>query len=91
MFSNLSSHYSVLRVHQVSSELLAAITYAGIDKGTYFHAYQFYSDAGEEGVAYSKTIECMPYINSLPLTASQKTALAQCWWAASTVNKYKLW
>ena len=64
---------------------------AGIDKGTYFHAYQFYSDAGEEGVAYSKTIECMPYINSLPLTASQKTALAQCWWAASTVNKYKLW
>ena len=64
---------------------------AGIDKGTYFHAYQFYSDAGEEGVAYSKTIECMPYINSLPLTASQKTALAQCWWAAATVNKYKLW
>lgn len=64
---------------------------AGIDKGTYFHAYQFYSDAGEEGVAYSKTIECMPYINSLPLTANQKTALAQCWWAASTVNKYKLW
>ena len=64
---------------------------AGIDKGTYFGAYQFYSDAGEEGVAYSKTIECMPYINSLPLSASQKTALAQCWWAASTVNKYKLW
>ena len=64
---------------------------AGIQKNTYFDAYQFYSDAGEEGVAYSKTIECMPYINSLPLTANQKTALAQCWWAASTVNKYKLW
>ena len=64
---------------------------AGIDKGTYFNAYQFYADAGEEGVAYSKTIECMPYINNLPLTASQKTALALCWWAESTVNKYKLW
>ena len=64
---------------------------AGIDKGTYFNAYQFYSDAGTEGVAYSKTIECMPYINSLPLSASQKTALAKCWWAESTVRKYKLW
>ena len=64
---------------------------AGIDKGTYFNAYQFYSDAGEEGVAYSKTIECMPYINSLPLSASQKTALAMCWWAESTVRKYKQW
>ena len=64
---------------------------AGINKGTYFKAYQFYADAGEEGVAYSKTIECMPYINNLPLTASQKTALALCWWAESTVNKYKLW
>lgn len=64
---------------------------AGIDKNTYFNAYLFYDESGEEGVAYSKTIECMPYINSLPLTASQKTALAMCWWAESTVNKYKLW
>ena len=64
---------------------------AGINKGTYFDAYQFYAGAGEEGVAYSKTIECMPYINRLPLTASQKTALARCWWSESTVNKYKLW
>ena len=64
---------------------------AGIDKGTYYDAYLFYKDAGEEGVAYSKTIECMPYIHSLPLTADQKTALALCWWSESTVNKYKLW
>ena len=64
---------------------------AGIDKGTYFDAYLFYQESGEEGVAYSKTIACMPYINSLPLTAQQKTALALCWWAESTVNKYKLW
>ena len=64
---------------------------AGIDKGTYFDAYKFYNDSGEEGVAYSKTRECMPYINSLPLSASQKTALALCWWSDATVNKYKLW
>ena len=64
---------------------------AGIDKQTYFNAYLFYEDSGEEGVAYSKTIECMPYIDSLPLTSYQKTALAKCWWAESTVNKYKTW
>ena len=64
---------------------------AGIDKHTYFNAYLFYADSGEEGVAYSKTIECMPYIDSLPLSSYQKTALAKCWWAESTVNKYKTW
>ena len=64
---------------------------AGIDKHTYFNAYLFYADSGEEGVAYSKTIECMPYIDSLPLSKYQKTALAKCWWAESTVNKYKTW
>lgn len=64
---------------------------AGIDKRTYFDAYLFYRDSGEAGVAYSKTIECMPYINRLPLTGAQKTALARCWWEESTVNKYKLW
>ena len=63
----------------------------GIDKHTYFDAYLFYADSGETGVAYSKTIECMPYIDSLPLTSAQKTALAKCWWAESTVNKYKTW
>lgn len=64
---------------------------AGIDKVTYFDFYQFYNDSGEEGVSYSKTIECMPYINSLPLSESQKTAIALSIWAESTVNKYKLW
>ena len=64
---------------------------AGISKKVYFDAYEFYKDAGETNVAYSKTIECMPYINSLPLTAAQKTALARCWWAESTVRKYKVW
>jgi hypothetical protein len=63
----------------------------GIDKKTYYDAYLFYKDSGEDDVAYSKTTETMPYINSLPLTADQKTALALCWWAESTVRKYKLW
>ena len=64
---------------------------AGIDKKTYYDAYLFYDASGEEGVAYSKTKECMVYINNLPLTSGQKTALALCWWAEKTVNKYKLW
>ncbi len=64
---------------------------AGISRDVYYDAYLFYKDSGEEGVSYSKTKECMPYIDSLPLTAKQKTALALCWWAESTVNKYKTW
>ena len=64
---------------------------AGIDKKTYFDAYLFYQSSGEEGVAYSKTKECVAYINRLPLTSRQKTALALCWWAEATVNKYKTW
>jgi hypothetical protein len=62
-----------------------------IDKDTYYNAYQFYQEAGEKGVQDSKVKECMPYIDSLPLTDSQKTALALCWWSEKTVNKFKLW
>ncbi|MBQ3504780.1 MAG: hypothetical protein IJA75_08760 [Oscillospiraceae bacterium] len=64
---------------------------AGISSELYLDAYRFYRDSGEEGVSNSKVKECMPYINDLPLTAEQKTALALCWWAESTVEKYKLW
>ena len=64
---------------------------AGIDKVTYYDFYQFYQDSGEEGVAYSKTKECVVYINSLPLTAYQKDQMALSLWAESTVNKYKIW
>ena len=64
---------------------------AHIDKRTYFDAYLFYKDSGEEGVKNSKVYETMPYIGKLPLTAAQKTALAKCWWAESTINKYKTW
>ena len=64
---------------------------AGINKNTYFNAYLFYEDSGVEGVKNSKVEECMPYIDSLPLSSYQKTELAKCWWAESTVNKYKTW
>ena len=63
----------------------------GVEKGVYYDTYRFYLDSGEEGVSYSKVKECMPYIDGLPLTAEQKTALALCWWSESTVRKYKLW
>ena len=63
----------------------------GIDKRTYADFYKFYQESGEEGVAYSKTIECMPYIDSLSLSNKQKNALALSIWGESTVKKYKLW
>jgi hypothetical protein len=64
---------------------------AGINKNTYFNAYLFYEESGEKGVTNSKVKECVQYINRLPLTSYQKTALALCWWEESTVNKYKTW
>ena len=64
---------------------------ARIDKHTYYDAYLFYKDSGEEGVKNSKVLETMPYIGKLPLKPAQKTALAKCWWADSTINRYKTW
>lgn len=64
---------------------------SGISKSVYYDAYLFYKDAGVPGEAYSKTKECIPYIDSLPLSSYQKTQLALCWWSEKTVNKYKTW
>jgi hypothetical protein len=64
---------------------------AGINKNTYYNAYLFYEESGEKDVTNSKIKECVPYIDSLPLTSYQKIELAKCWWAESTVNKYKTW
>ena len=64
---------------------------SGISKSVYYDAYLFYKDAGVTGEAYSKTKECIPYIDSLPLSSYQKTQLALCWWSEKTVNKYKTW
>ena len=69
----------------------------GISKTDYYEAWKTYNDTpadydeSGDSIPYSKTIKVMPYINSLPLTAEQKTALALCWWAESTVQKYRLW
>lgn len=64
---------------------------SGISKSVYYDAYLFYKDSGVTGEAYSKTKECIPYIDSLPLSSYQKTQLALCWWSEKTVNKYKTW
>ena len=70
---------------------------AGIAKTDYYEAWKTYNDTpadydeSGDSIPYSKTIKVMPYINSLPLTAEQKTALALCWWAEATVQKYRLW
>ena len=69
----------------------------GISKSLYYEAWTAYNDIDSDyypdgdSIPYSKTKKVMPYINSLPLTPAQKTALALCWWAEKTVNKYKLW
>ena len=69
----------------------------GISKSAYYDAWTAYKDIDADVDQYGKTIKnskvqkVMPYIDSLPLTAEQKTALAKCWWAESTVRKYKLW
>ena len=70
----------------------------GISRKTFYTAWRYYTDtSGEvdeetgESIPYSKVQKVMPYIDRLDLTPSQKTALALCWWGASTVRKYKLW
>lgn len=69
----------------------------GVDKATFVIAWKNYNDtkpdydANGDAVAYSKTIKVMPQINALPISAAEKTAIALCFWAQSTVNKYKLW
>ena len=69
----------------------------GISKSLYYEAWTTYKEtdgdyySNGDSVPYSKVLKMMPYINSLKLSANQKTALATCWWAEATVNKYKLW
>ena len=71
---------------------------AGISKADYYKGWRIYCDTDAdidpktgEGIAYSKVKKVMPQIDALPLTSAQKTALAKCWWAESTVRKYKTW
>ena len=70
---------------------------AGISKSLYYKAWSAYNDTDadydENGdtIRNSKTQKVMRYINNLSLTKEQKNALAMCWYAESTVQKYKLW
>lgn len=70
----------------------------GISKSTYTKAWKAKNaargvDADGDGKkdAYSVASEVIPQIGNLPLTAEQKQALARCWWAESTVRKFKTW
>ena len=69
----------------------------GISKGDYYEAWVNYNDtdadydADGDPIRNSKTQKVMYYIDGLALTNDQKTALALCWYSASTVQKYKLW
>lgn len=70
----------------------------GVTKGTYTKAWKIKNsakgvDADGDGKkdAYSVVKEVFPQIGSLPISAEQKDALAHCWWADSTVRKYKTW
>ena len=60
----------------------------------YDNIKDFESDRDKNGnpIAYSKINKAFPYIDSLDLTAEQKTALAvACGWSIKTVKKNKLW
>lgn len=49
-------------------------------------------DSKGESIPYSKTKKIMPYINKLPITAKQKTAIAKSFgWSDKTIAKYRLW
>lgn len=63
---------------------------AKISREIYWDAYLYYKNSGSSA-KNSKVKACMPYIDKLPLTSEQKTALALCWWAESTVKRYKTW
>lgn len=49
-------------------------------------------DSKGESIPYSKTKKIMPYIDELPLTSEQKTAVAKSFgWSDKTIREYKLW
>jgi len=70
---------------------------AGVSKENYVKIWKIKNstkaevDANGESVKYSVTKQVMVEINKLPISADQKTAIALCYWAQKTVNKYKLW
>lgn len=76
----------------------ASVEPYGVTKETYTQAWKIKNaakgvDADGDGKkdAYSVVQEVFPQIAALPISAEQKDALAHCWWADSTVKKYKTW
>lgn len=58
----------------------------------YINTIESDKDEDGNGIAYSRINKAFPYIDSLPLTAEQKTALAvACGWSVKTVDKKKPW
>jgi hypothetical protein len=63
-----------------------------LEEKKYINAIESDKDEDGDAVAYSRINKAYPYIDSLPLTAEQKTALAvACGWKLNTVLKNKLW
>ena len=58
----------------------------------YINTIESDKDEDGKGIAYSRINKAFPYIDSLPLTEDQKTALAvACGWSVKTVDKKKPW
>ena len=63
-----------------------------LEEKKYINAIESDKDEDGKAIAYSRINKAYPYIDSLPLTADQKTALAvACGWNLNTVLKNKLW
>ena len=70
---------------------------AGISEDEYYSAWKAYNaieadyDSDGKAIPYSKTEKVMEMIDSLDLTAAQKTALARCWYSNKTIAEYRRW
>lgn len=70
---------------------------ANVPEKAYYNVYMFEKESHGEvdskgkSIPYSKCVKVMAYIDSLNVTAAQKTALALCYYGKSTVDNYKLW
>ena len=63
-----------------------------LEEKKYIYSIESDKDKNGDAIAYSRINKAYPYIDSLPLTSEQKTALAvACGWKLSTVLKNKLW
>jgi hypothetical protein len=93
--------YNVEGAENISTEAISLynenLASTGISKSNFVLAWKTFTntsgdyDSNGKSIAYSKAKKVFAYINTLPITSEQKTALALCWWKQDTVNKYKVW